>query len=342
MIILQSRRDATQKLKVNTDTHAGLWLDKYLKLDDPDPELKPQAKLVKGIAKDIRTPDIYKDYFDRWKQGLKQTGAICREARVLGRLAINLGAEAVLETSIALHRTYGVPYIPGSALKGLAAHYARNHLENEAWQKKGEAYQIMFGTTKTGGYVTFFDALYVPETGHKGKALWPDIITVHHPDYYQGKKDAPPADWDSPTPIPFLSATGNFLIALAGPDKWVEKAFEILDLGLKEEGIGAKTSSGYGRMSFGNFIKNMSSPSQMPKLTNETEVVEKPLVWRKGTVREFKPQPGFGRLTDDETGQEYRFDRKALPPGYDPGKKHKIEYALREGDDRVVQIKKSF
>jgi len=40
----------------------------------------------------------------------------------------------------------------------------------------------------------------------------------------------------------------KFLVALDGPDEWVEAAFQILGLALAEEGIGAKTNSGYGRM----------------------------------------------------------------------------------------------
>ena len=91
-------------------------------------------------------------------------------------------------------------------------------------------------------------------------ALYQDVITVHHPNYYQ-KKDILPSYWESPTPIPFLSATGAYLIALAAPnlehgELWVEKTFEILEHALKEMGIGAKTSSGYGRMSFAAMPKN--------------------------------------------------------------------------------------
>ena len=144
--------------------------------------------------------------------------------------------------AITLHRTYGVPYIPGSALKGLAANYARNRLDPEEWGTDTEAYRTMFGDTSSASYITFFDALYVPGSGHQHKPLWPDVITVHHPDYYQGNK--PPADWDSPTPVSFLSATGTFLNAIGGEAPWVEKAFEILGYALSEEGIGAKRPVG--------------------------------------------------------------------------------------------------
>ena len=80
------------------------------------------------------------------------------------------------------------------------------------------------------------------------------MITVHHPDYYQG--DQAPADWDNPTPVPFLSATGVYLLALAGDPQWVEAAYKILALALCEEGVGAKTSSGYGRMTIAGMVIN--------------------------------------------------------------------------------------
>src|SRR6266516_6731851 len=129
-----------------------------------------------------------------------------REAEVQGRMVIGMGDESVLETSVTLHHTYGVPYIPGSALKGLAASYVRQKL-GEEWQKEGEAYKTIFGETNDAGYITFFDAYYVPGSGYKGQVLYPDVIAVHHQNYYQGgEKAKAPADWDSPIPVPFLSA----------------------------------------------------------------------------------------------------------------------------------------
>lgn len=194
-----------------------------------------------------------------------------REAKVLGRIVIGLGDESVLETSVTLHHTYGVPYIPGSALKGLAASYVRQKL-GEDWKKDGEAYKTIFGETDEAGYITFFDAYYIPGSGHRYKekvqALYPDVITVHHQDYYQEGKKAP-ADWDSPIPVPFLSATGRYLIALAAPEleepirsAWINTTFDILGEALRTMGIGAKTSSGYGRMKL-----EVPEPYVRPKIT---------------------------------------------------------------------------
>ncbi len=193
-------------------------------------------------------------FFERWEKMLAEFKAKTRKATAKGRMIVGLGDESVLETSIALHHTYGVPYIPGSALKGLASSYAHQKL-GEHWQKGSAAHKIVFGNTDEAGYITFFDALYVPGSGHRGQVLYPDIITVHHQEYYNTGNDNAPADWDSPNPVPFLSTTGSYLIALAAPDlaahnEWVPRTFDILELALKEMGIGAKTSSGYGRMAF--------------------------------------------------------------------------------------------
>jgi len=250
----QFRRDVLKNITKPPDgAHAGLWLDKYLS-DDGDDAKKDLVKQVTGIA----APKSYEAYFKRWKATLVGLcrAENCREAATLGRLAVNLGAEGVLETSVALQHTYGVPYIPGSALKGLAAHYVMHYLKEEPrWDKKADGFITLFGDTTSAGYVTFYDALFVPGSGK----LVPDVITVHHPDYYQGG-DKPPADWDSPTPIPFITATGRFLVALSSDyPEWVKAGFEILELALEREGIGAKTSSGYGRMCFKDESASLSA-----------------------------------------------------------------------------------
>ena len=251
--MIQSRRDCLKDVKHNGQVHAGLWLDRYLHDQKPPDEKVESGKeppitvLVGEVAKTAEREE-YAKFFARWKAYLVEQGAVWLEAAALGRLVVGLGAESVLENSIALHRTYGVPHIPGSALKGLAAAYARQRLDGALWGVETDAYRTLFGDTTSAGYVTFFDALYVPGSGYKGQALYADVITVHHQDYYQEGKN-PPADWDDPNPNSFLSATGKYLLALRSDfPEWVQAAFAILGRALREEGIGAKTSSGYGRM----------------------------------------------------------------------------------------------
>lgn len=236
---MSARRTALTSL--TGPSHAGLWLDKFLGEDDNDNKARP--RLVRESAS-LPEPGPYRAYHQAWRAALETTGATVAEATVDGRLAVSLGAESVLETSIALHRTYGVPIIPGSALKGLASSYADRFQTGEGWRKGGAHHRTVFGDTDSAGHITFHDALPLP-----GKwKLQPDVLTVHHQDYYNKGGSAPPADWDSPVPVPFLSATGTFLVALAGPTDWVAAARELLARALTEEGVGAKTSSGYGRL----------------------------------------------------------------------------------------------
>jgi CRISPR-associated protein Cmr6 len=246
---MSSRRAAVEDFEATADTHAGLWLEKGLAdVDDKGPG---RQTLFEELAL-LGIPADYSRHFCRWKAAIEALEPFTKtaEARVLGRMVVGLGAESVLETSIALHRTYGVPYIPGSALKGLAAAAAHKQLQDPRWHKTGEDgkigewHRILFGDQESSGYVTFHDALWVPEGGTLPLDL--DVMTVHHKDYYQG--DAPPADWDNPTPIAFVSARGKYLLAVTGPEEWAEAAMEILRDALEKDGIGAKTAAGYGRL----------------------------------------------------------------------------------------------
>ncbi len=309
---MQSRRDQLQEISIQLSTHPGLWIDKYLEKQREGGGENAKKCHLEAVGKSIS--DAYLGFFKRWQRSLEQAGAVMQPAKAQGRLVIGLGGESVLETSITLHRTYGVPYIPGSALKGLAARYARNRLKEETWNKDSTAYQTLFGDTTTAGYVTFFDALYIPNTAKRASPLALDVITVHHPEYYRGE-DFPPADWDNPTPIPFMSATGSYLVALHGAEDWVKATFEVLNLALAEEGIGAKTSSGYGRMVFetpteglltGEFDVSVRKNSQHPQDLQPGQILE-------GQV---KGVADFGAFVDIGVGQDGMIHISELAEGF--------------------------
>jgi CRISPR-associated protein Cmr6 len=281
--------DVVEKVR---PAHAGLWLDKYLTCFQPKgeslgrDEIEPRQHVI-AEATAIPVSDVYRDFYGRWQATLTALEAVCKLAQAQGRIAIGLGNESTQETAISLHRTYGVPYLPGSALKGLAASFAAKRLGKE-WERESEAYRIVFGNTEQAGYITFFDAYPDPESG---PLLHPDIMAIHHPDYYQGKGDAP-ADWDDPNLVPFPTATGRYLVALAGPpgewaQEWVKTTFLIVGYALEEMGIGAKTSSGYGRMV-------LEEPSETYEQAKARLLKEQPGVDRKrGLVHKVDGNRGF-------------------------------------------------
>ncbi|MBO8131611.1 MAG: type III-B CRISPR module RAMP protein Cmr6 [Candidatus Marinimicrobia bacterium] len=215
------------------------------------------------------------------------------------RLVIGLGSSHPQETSMTFHHIYGIPYIPGSAIKGVTRYWLllkiyeeigltyfgqikslENILESAELNNKDERldewdfekkfrveeikrdrdetslkfydflkqrqdcikeFQNIFGTQNHKGEIIFFDAYPIEEVNLKV-----DIINPHYSSYYDGKE--PPADWQDPVPIKFLTVENTkFLFHLASKENnLLQKAENYLKEAVKEYGIGAKTSLGYG------------------------------------------------------------------------------------------------
>ena len=147
--MIQSRRNSLADQLPKVSTNASLWLDKYLDRRNSE----PNQLLINQVIQYFQKVPGYQEYFDNMVTALLGIGVKeLKVARTLNRLAIDMGADSVLETSIALNRTYGVPFIPGSALKGLAAHFTDQRLEGDQWNKRGDAHTILFGDPDNAGY----------------------------------------------------------------------------------------------------------------------------------------------------------------------------------------------
>jgi CRISPR-associated protein Cmr6 len=191
------------------------------------------------------------------------TKAVCRNnCKVLTfspdwRLIIGIGSESVYETSMTLHHVYGIPYIPASAIKGVARSFYITEkfgfTEDSERQALGQPeFCDIFGCDKTGHYkearegkIIFFDAF--PEK-LDNKSIKIDIMNVHYPEYYSEGKS--PTDTQNPIPIPFLTIENTpfrFIVGIKKPqNNLLDKVVECLKNALEQHGIGAKTAGGYG------------------------------------------------------------------------------------------------
>lgn len=253
----------------------GLLLQRYL--GPPPPEKEGESKERRALldsaiqsARDGSLHLLYRQAFDRWNRSFPEEPLHAfADLRTAGRLIVGLGSENVLETGIRLHGTYGVPILPGSALKGLSSHYCdrvwgSRHLGDDAsdagkaFRREGadaehQYHKLLFGTTDDGGVIAFHDSWILPDS-LTNASLMLDVMTPHHPRWQNN--EAPPTDFDSPNPISFLSVSGTFRVRLswAGPSghpeagPWTGLAMRLLKEALAEWGIGGKTSSGYGRL----------------------------------------------------------------------------------------------
>lgn len=208
-------------------------------------------------------------------------GAVQFPSRLKSRLIVNQAGGILENAGLCLHPHFGYPYIPGSAVKGVARHAAWCEWHDEADPEKKDDIarriarvfgsptedrgldeylkKLEGGEKRFGGCVSFFAA--EPEDGKA--SLVTDIVNCHHPKYY-ARLQPDATDDEAPNPQFFLAvesgATFVFTIApircanvgasstekacLDDAKNWLKKA-------VSENGIGAKTSAGYGWFAVG-------------------------------------------------------------------------------------------
>ena len=246
---------------------------------DPErpPEIDPgeRQSWLDGCT-GIATPADYRIHYERWQNSFGSSTQL-RVVETASRLLIGHGNASASDVGLTVHRTWGTPVIPGTAVKGLLASYidavygpdvscsepARAGWTAPTWsgfnveKAPGEWHALIFGSPAVPsddryrhglrGSITFHDALYIP-SGHR--PYEPDVLTVHQKPYYDGHGSEWPNDWNAPVPVPFLTVRPGvrFLLVLEGPPRATKVAMEMLVEALRKWGIGAKTAAGYGAM----------------------------------------------------------------------------------------------
>ena len=246
---------------VRSNSQIDNFFLRYRYFLEEDSRLRYKLNLQRSSYKlEDSSKDLLKMLIDRQTEQLLQFAKqnvklYCVDATVDWRLIIGLGGEHVLETNMTLHHIYGIPYIPGSAVKGVLRHWWFQELqeEKEFINDKGEVdedeamkdsdylvYLKTFGSQKQRGRVKFLDA-YPDEV-----QFATDIMNPHYPDYYSGTK--PPTDHQNPIPIKFLTVEKTtFRFVFMGKDQThLDVLKSRFQDALEIKGVGAKTAVGYG------------------------------------------------------------------------------------------------
>ncbi len=226
----------------------GLILDKYpLRIAVDKNEGKSEwLREVESEQQQHVDEELARHTYQRWLDMTRAYHATHFRARLDWRMVVGLGGETILETDLSLHHLYGIPYIPGSALKGLTrAYVTQEEQPSKKEDEDSEEVKDVFGSQQKAGSVIFFDAM--PLDGKVAFAV--DIMNSHYPNYY-GEKKLPTND-QKPNPVTFLTVEHTeFVFALAprrAQDKRdVELVKRWLQQALKDYGIGGKTGTGYG------------------------------------------------------------------------------------------------
>ncbi len=187
------------------------------------------------------------------------------------RLATGLGNASIYNNGFTFHPLYGIPYLTAQQIKGvLRAYFINTYFSSEDEANKDELFAYLFGSnnknTEQSGNLQFLDAFTV----NNDVRVEADIMATHYNTYYTGV--------NKPTDKNTISIKNKNIVIFLSIKKgtfqfnyWIKKAklkklytFNtciitngvhldvLIDKNLKEalldNGIGAKTAVGYGKL----------------------------------------------------------------------------------------------
>ncbi|WHZ09642.1 MAG: CRISPR-associated protein, Csm5 family [Burkholderiaceae bacterium] len=213
-----------------------------------------------------------------------------------------LGNEHPLENGFAFLNPYGLPYLPGSGIKGVLRRAARELSGGEwgdthGWSDEAihllgrielSTIDVLFGReTEDGdsehvrGALSFWDA--IPQI--PGDSLAVDVMTPHQSHYYQPQRkerksrdSTSPHDSGAPNPISFLTVPPGTGFAfhvvcdlahltrlapdLAHEQRWQTLLAAAFEHAFEWLGFGAKTAVGYGAMQVNERARHQRQQAQ--------------------------------------------------------------------------------
>lgn len=191
------------------------------------------------------------------------------DAKAIAPFTTGLGNEHPLENGFAFLWPYGLPYLPGSGVKGVLRQAARElaGISKQAqWEMDSDwtedAITALFGSENSNdarrGALAFWDV--IPQI--EGNSLMVEVMTAHQSHYYQ--QGDTPHESGQPNPINFLTVPPGstftfhvlcnlqFLSRIAPEliegDRWKVLLQQAFEHAFDWLGFGGKTAVGYGAM----------------------------------------------------------------------------------------------
>ena len=248
------REAAKEPQNLTNEGHAGLWFDKFCNtwsvgnrewsLSSADTRSEsPKLRWINSVTiSRMGSEGQLMEVAQRLSKMAVRRGGKVAVFTSDSRFVTGLGQSHPVENGFAWHPILGVPFLPGSSIKGMVRSWAELDADP---RPDTMTRQRILGDVDHVGNVVFLDAI-----PFRPVQLEADVITPH---YAGWTAEDPPGDWRSPTPIPFLVAAAetSFLFTLiprdSGNENDLDTVLEWLASALKWAGSGAKTAVGYGR-----------------------------------------------------------------------------------------------
>lgn len=285
--------------------HVGLWFDRFFDRyqvsgqdwEIPKPDDKQDAKRdwIKTVSGPIGNGEQLQAHIQRQTTLVSYLNGRSERYRSDWHFVTGMGNPHPVENGMSWHPTLGVPFLAGSAVKGLVRAWVEGNDDGLDDEPKKARLKRWFGTEKkddvpeqAGGFI-FFDAL-----PNQRPNLLCDIMTPHMGDWYSdgdkadiSKPETIPADWHEPVPVTFLVVKKTQLVFSIAPRipelaKELDAVFIALTNALEWLGAGAKTAKGYGYFSpDDDFAKEQAETAErqaaaqrLSALTAEQQLIE--------------------------------------------------------------------
>lgn len=260
--------------------HPGLWFERFYDRYTADWQVDATAKRdflqsVLGHGDNSHQCQVgEKSALERHADNIaaiaQQQGGVTIERQSGWHFVTGLGNPHPVENGLTWHPVLGVPYLPGSMVKGLTRAWLELNDYDALIRKrlfgsdsKDATRAVAFGDEPEliSGEVIFFDALPVQPV-----TLMIDTMTPHMGSWYDSGDQHPggaantPADWHAPNPVVFLAAADVVMSFAVTPRvrpgmtsaqreearTLAKLASQALSDALEHLGAGAKTAAGYG------------------------------------------------------------------------------------------------
>ncbi len=178
-----------------------------------------KVKLIETILKSNGMLDLSRELYEMKKRSLKNN-CFALEVKLVTPGLVGIGSgpfKAVFEVGLNLDPLLGLPYYPGSGIKGAVRSFVENYLDKGLVDK-------LFGDKEGSSAIDFMDMYPI---GLEGDSLFKGLVT--NPHYYKGGELVRDELEVNPTPVPHVGISEGTIFGLISCIK-VERLEELKEL----------------------------------------------------------------------------------------------------------------
>jgi len=234
-------------------------------------------------------------------------------ATLAARMMVNMAGGVIENAGISLDRLLGLPFIPGSAVKGIARQQALWDIHDAEINDKEELMKIAlvafgFGSHDINGDFSWAAGrdiakrvsdqicaeefkgcmAFLPAYPVQNCRVVVDMVNPHYPRYYSGRANAA-EDTENPIPnyFPAVESGAVFQFSVAAiRETYLVDAKTLLtqvqkwtESAVSQKGVGAKTAAGYGWFHIGQtgapFLSQTSPTAPAPLTSPDQQIITK-------------------------------------------------------------------